>query len=79
MTLREKIADWISGGALTRRDRVLVRTEEWRSECAMWAHKEIQIRKQYETRIDAALAEIDRQKKPNATVSRIGRILRGEQ
>jgi hypothetical protein len=76
MNLRERFADWVSRGALS----------EARDVADLWAinYKKEQIRL-YEradiahARIDAALAEIDRQKAPNATVRRIGKMLRGEQ
>jgi hypothetical protein len=72
MTLREKIADWISGGALTFARAQL---EASRSNSRMTDDCLIACC----ACIDAALDEIHRQKAPNATVRRIGRILRGEQ
>jgi ribosome maturation factor RimP len=79
MTLRERIADWISGGELTRKDRVLKTADKWRANWGTLAHNEAQLHQQAQARINTALAEIDRQKSPNATVRRIGKMLRGEQ
>jgi hypothetical protein len=72
MTLRERFADWISGGALSDAE-LDVKIYKFRMK-----HFSAQMDIAH-ARIDAALAEIDRQKAPNATVRRIGKMLRGEQ
>lgn len=79
MTRRERIADWISGGALS----------EARAKQATYMKAAASMHSLFENsrddrdvitvRINAAIDEIARQKAPNATVRRIGRILRGEQ
>lgn len=74
MTFRERIADWISGGALTR-ERAL---------CRFWANAyDREFRRHTgqihsRSRLDHALHRIAAEEKPtsNATVKRMARIAR---
>ena len=65
MTLRERIADWISGGSITA----------WR----MFEFDQRMKANEYLARLDEIRAEVERQRAPNAVVRRIGRMARGEE
>lgn len=92
MTLRERIADWISGGALTQARQettVLFAALERRKEREMQASLSFKGRetrksdhyRQLASDLKKRLARIARQetKGANATVKRMARIARGEE
>lgn len=67
MTIRERIADWISGGALTK---AMIRSISWRRNADHWAD-------QHDNAMDA-LRQITALETPkaNATVRKMARIAR---
>jgi len=77
MTLRERIADWISGGALTRMYRTNKETFEAGNGWREWAQSHKLVSEQLQSRLNRIAA----QETPgaNATVRRMARIARGEE
>ena len=77
MTLRERIADWISGGALSRKERVLATSQKWQSRWVKLAFNEARLHQEANARLDRIAAQ--ETPNANATVRRMARIARGEE